>query len=192
MNDLLTRKQLSEKLGIHYITLANWIKKGTIIPEPKEKGKPQLYSYRKAMLAIGKEPKETYTLVFINDLLYKSEMHVENDSLLSKQYCVNKGWNYKVVFDSPLNPKSDGKKELIKAIFEEEAERIILPSKSKIGYGELLWIKQLCEARNIPLIVLGTDSKESEKQEQYRYALIIAKSLYESDRQLKEMCNEII
>ncbi len=130
--------------------------------------------------------------MFIDDLLYESKTHADNDALLSKQYCVNKGWNYKVVFDSPLSPQSDGKKELIKAVLELEAERIILPSKSKFGYGELLWIRQLCEARNIPLIILGSDSQEQEKQEQCRYALIIAKNLTSSPAILKELFNELI
>ena len=118
-NDLMTRKALATKLGVHYITIGNWMKEGKIIPEKKEPGQHTLFSYRKTMLALGKEVHETFTLIFISDVMYFKKDSLKEEQNLSKQFCICKGWQYKVIIYSPLaidSHKENGMKELIKEV----------------------------------------------------------------------------
>ncbi|MFW9618939.1 MAG: hypothetical protein ACMV0K_05595 [Sulfurospirillum sp.] len=177
-NDLMTRKALATKLGVHYITIGNWMKEGKIIPEKKEPGHRQVFSYRKVMTALGKEIKETYSLIFISDVMYDQKQNIEEEQRLSKQFCVCKGWQYRVVIHAPFelgSTNDDGVKELVREVLNGSVERVIIPSKSKLGFSEFFWIKSLCEEKSIPFVVIGVDVNETIGQS--TYALLMAKHL---------------
>lgn len=185
MEELMTKIDLAKAIGVHRTTITYWVKHNKIHPEPKQQGKPQLFSYHKVMLELGRVPKEFYTLIYLSDVSC-NESAQEEELRLLKNFCVGNGWRFKIITDPILSLNSN---ELFKALLSGCVERMIIPSKSSIGYVEFKYLKALCDEKLIHIIPLQHISDET--LDFCRHAIFVVKKLAGTNVEiLEELKNE--
>jgi len=184
MEELMTKLDLAKAIGVHRTTITHWVKNNKIHPEPKQQGKPQLFSYRKVMMELGRIPKEFYTLIYLSDVSCK-ESSQEEELRLLKNFCVGNGWRFKIIVDSVLSPNAN---ELFQALLSGCVDRMVIPSMSAIGFVEFKYLKSLCDAKLIPIIPLEITN---ETYGFCKHAILIVKKLAGTNEEIiEELRNE--
>ncbi|QEH06473.1 serine recombinase family domain-containing protein [Sulfurospirillum multivorans] len=180
MEELMTKLDLAKAIGVHRTTITHWVKSDKIHPEPKQQGKPQLFSYRKVMMELGREPKEFYTLIYLSDVTC-NEFTPEEELRLLKNFCVGNGWRFKIIIDSILSANSN---ELFKALLSGCVERMIISSMSSIGFVEFKYLKSLCDEKLIPIIPLQQITNET--LDFCKHAILVVKKLAGTNEEILE------
>lgn len=153
--DLVTKNELATFLKVHRDTIAKWEKEKKITSEPKQPGKIKRYSLHKVLVQLGKEELEQYTVIYANALSFSTKDALDSQIHLAKQFCSANGWRYMIVIDNPFEKIDDtqlGVGYLIELFANQKIERVILPTRSSVGYYEYRILEALCKSYKIPFI----------------------------------------
>ena len=155
-------------LGVTPPTLRKWEKDGKI-KSIRTVGNHRKYNIEDInVLLTGELPKNDKIVVgYCRVSTSEQKEDLERQKYLIENYCVSKGYKYKLISDigSGINYNKKGLIELIKLINNKEISKIILNYKDRlIRFGYEI-IEQLCSLNDIEIeIINNTDDKTYEQE----------------------------
>jgi excisionase family DNA binding protein len=165
---MINMKQACEILNVTPTTLRNWEKSGKITSY-KTTGNHRRYNIEdiNELLGINKSKKDKLIIGYCRVSTNEQQVELERQKYLIENYCVAKGYTYKIITDigSGINYNKKGLIELITLINNKEISKIVINYKDRlIRFGYEI-IEQLCELNNIQIEIINhTDDKTYEEE----------------------------
>lgn len=160
-NDYVKRSAVIEKLGVHYQTVNNMVKRGEL--ETKHlKGRKKLYNLGKYLRENDLEDKIGVCYCRVSSVKQKHDLN-RQIKLMTKKYP-----DYTILKDigSGLNFERSGLRQLLNMSIEGKIKEVVITYKdrlARIGYELIDWI--IRDKSNVKITILNKNKTETKEEE---------------------------
>ena len=190
----LTITEAAKLKGVSASTLRRWEAEGKLIPERTANG------HRRYDLAhlLGLKPNGALTVAYARVSSHDQKDDLDRQKQVLELFCASHGWQFQIIDDvgSGVNYSMGGLQRLIRAIADNQVERLVLAHKDRmLRFGSEL-IFNLCEHFGTEVVIINQTEDASSEEDLAKDLLEIitmfSARLYGSrDRKNKRIVEEL-
>ncbi|MEG4093026.1 IS607 family transposase [Microcoleus sp. Pol12B4] len=155
----LTITEAAKIKGVSASTLRRWEAEGKLIPERTANG------HRRYDLAhlLGLKPNGALTIAYARVSSHDQKDDLERQKQVLELFCASHGWQFQIIDDvgSGVNYSKRGLQHLIRAIADNQVERLVLTHKDRLlRFGSEL-IFNLCEHFGTEVVIINQTQNTS-------------------------------
>ncbi|MEG4021225.1 IS607 family transposase [Microcoleus sp. S13C4] len=155
----LTITEAAKIKGVSASTLRRWEAEGKLIPERTANG------HRRYDLAhlLGLKPNGALTIAYARVSSHDQKDDLDRQKQVLELFCASHGWQFQIIDDvgSGVNYSKRGLQHLIRAIVDNQVERLVLTHKDRLlRFGSEL-IFNLCEHFGTEVVIINQTENTS-------------------------------
>ncbi|MEG4210010.1 IS607 family transposase [Microcoleus sp. S13_B4] len=155
----LTITEAAKIKGVSASTLRRWEAEGKLIPERTANG------HRRYDLAhlLGLKPNGALTIAYARVSSHDQKDDLDRQKQVLELFCASHGWQFQIIDDvgSGVNYTKRGLQHLIRAIVDNQVERLVLTHKDRLlRFGSEL-IFNLCEHFGTEVVIINQTENTS-------------------------------
>ncbi|MEG4806821.1 IS607 family transposase [Microcoleus sp. F8-D3] len=155
----LTITEAAKLKGVSASTLRRWEAEGKLIPERTANG------HRRYDLAhlLGLKPNSALTVAYARVSSHNQKDDLDRQKQVLELFCASHGWQFQIIDDvgSGVNYSKRGLQHLIRAIADNQVERLVLTHKDRLlRFGSEL-IFNLCEHFGTEVVIINQTENTS-------------------------------
>ena len=155
----LTITEAAKVKGVSASTLRRWEAEGKLIPERTANG------HRRYDLAhlLGLKPNGALTIAYARVSSHNQKDDLDRQKQVLELFCASQGWQFQIIDDigSGVNYSKRGLQHLIRAIADNQVERLVLTHKDRLlRFGSEL-IFNLCEHFGTEVVIINQTENTS-------------------------------
>ncbi|MEG4055940.1 MULTISPECIES: IS607 family transposase [unclassified Microcoleus] len=155
----LTITEAAKLKGVSASTLRRWEAEGKLIPERTANG------HRRYDLAnlLGLKPNGALTIAYARVSSHNQKDDLDRQKQVLELFCASQGWQFQIIDDvgSGVNYSKRGLQHLIRAIADNQVERLVLTHKDRLlRFGSEL-IFNLCEHFGTEVVIINQTENTS-------------------------------
>jgi predicted site-specific integrase-resolvase len=155
----LTITEAAKIKGVSASTLRRWEAEGKLIPERTANG------HRRYDLAhlLGLKPNGALTIAYARVSSHNQKDDLDRQKQVLELFCASQGWQFQIIDDvgSGVNYSKRGLQHLIRAIADNQVERLVLTHKDRLlRFGSEL-IFNLCEHFGTEVVIINQTENTS-------------------------------
>ncbi|MEG4229760.1 IS607 family transposase [Microcoleus sp. N9_B2] len=155
----LTITEAAKIKGVSASTLRRWEAEGKLIPERTANG------HRRYDLAhlLGLKPNGALTIAYARVSSHDQKDDLDRQKQVLELFCASHGWQFQIIDDvgSGVNYSKGGLQHLIRAIADNQVERLVLTHKDRLlRFGSEL-IFNLCEHFGTEVVIINQTENTS-------------------------------
>ncbi|MEG4353298.1 IS607 family transposase [Microcoleus sp. LAD1_D5] len=155
----LTITEAAKLKGVSASTLRRWEAEGKLIPERTANG------HRRYDLAhlLGLKPNGALTIAYARVSSHNQKDDLDRQKQVLELFCASHGWQFQIIDDvgSGVNYSKRGLQHLIRAIADNQVERLVLTHKDRLlRFGSEL-IFNLCEHFGTEVVIINQTENTS-------------------------------
>ncbi|MEG4170870.1 MULTISPECIES: IS607 family transposase [unclassified Microcoleus] len=155
----LTITEAAKIKGVSASTLRRWEAEGKLIPERTANG------HRRYDLAhlLGLKPNGALTIAYARVSSHNQKDDLDRQKQVLELFCASQGWQFQIIEDvgSGVNYSKRGLQHLIRAIADNQVERLVLTHKDRLlRFGSEL-IFNLCEHFGTEVVIINQTENTS-------------------------------
>ncbi|MEG3835177.1 MULTISPECIES: IS607 family transposase [unclassified Microcoleus] len=155
----LTITEAAKLKGVSASTLRRWEAEGKLIPERTANG------HRRYDLAhlLGLKPNGALTIAYARVSSHNQKDDLDRQKQVLELFCASQGWQFQIIEDvgSGVNYSKQGLQHLIRAIADNQVERLVLTHKDRLlRFGSEI-IFNLCEHFGTEVVIINQTENTS-------------------------------
>ena len=155
----LTITEAAKIKGVSASTLRRWEAEGKLIPERTANG------HRRYDLAhlLGLKPNGALTIAYARVSSHDQKDDLDRQKQVLELFCASHGWQFQIIDDvgSGVNYSKRGLQHLIRAIAENQVERLVLTHKDRLLRFGCELIFNLCEQFGTEVVIINQTENAS-------------------------------
>lgn len=164
----MTIKKFAEKLGVTEQTLRNWDKSGRLKPAYRSESGYRYYSDKQLAQCTGlgtNTDDEKLVIGYCRVSTNKQKDNLERQVECVRQYCIAKGYRFKIVTDvgSGINYTKKGLQDLLILIMTNQVSKVVIMYKDRLVRLGFELIEVLCSFYAVDIEII--DNTEKTEQE---------------------------
>lgn len=167
LRKLVSIQEAADFLGVSVQTLRRWDREGRLHPHERTSGNQRRYDL--SLLnpeQFRSEASPRRTIAYARVSSHDQRADLERQKQVLELYCARQGWTFDLIADlgSGMNYRKKGLKQLLDAIIEGSAGRLVITHKDRLlRFGAEL-VFAICEAKGVEIVILnqGEDSSFEE------------------------------
>lgn len=170
MKDYMSIKKFAEAVGVTEQTLRNWDKSGQFKPAYRSNSGYRYYSKEQVARLTGIFNKESTpeksVIGYCRVSTRKQSDNLDRQIDCVKQYCLARGYQYKIVSDigSGISYNKKGLQDLLRAVVNNEVSKIVVMYKDRLVRFGFELIETVCNYHNVEIEII--DLTEQSDQEE--------------------------
>ncbi|MEG4918199.1 IS607 family transposase [Microcoleus sp. B7-D4] len=155
----LTITEAAKLKGVSASTLRRWEAEGKLIPERTANG------HRRYDLAhlLGLKPNGALTIAYARVSSHNQKDDLDRQKQVLELFCASQGWQFQIIEDvgSGVNYSKRGLQHLIRAIADNQVERLVLTHKDRLLRLGSELIFNLCEHFGTEVVIINQTENAS-------------------------------
>ncbi|MEG4232545.1 IS607 family transposase [Microcoleus sp. Pol11C3] len=155
----LTITEAAKIKGVSASTLRRWEAEGKLIPERTANG------HRRYDLAhlLGLKPNGALTIAYARVSSHDQKDDLDRQKQVLELFCASHGWQFQIIDDvgSGVNYSKGGLQHLIRAIADNQVERLVLTHKDRLLRFGWELIFNLCEHFGTEVVIINQTENTS-------------------------------
>ncbi|MEG3934754.1 MULTISPECIES: IS607 family transposase [unclassified Microcoleus] len=155
----LTITEAAKIKGVSASTLRRWEAEGKLIPERTANG------HRRYDLAhlLGLKPNGALTIAYARVSSHNQKDDLDRQKQVLELFCASQGWQFQIIEDvgSGVNYSKGGLQHLIRAIADNQVERLVLTHKDRLLRLGSELIFNLCEHFGTEVVIINQTENAS-------------------------------
>lgn len=159
---LISIGKVAEMFGVTPQTIRNWIKQG-IFRVKRTIGGHRRFELEEVQKLLGIEECEKATVIYARVSSHDQKEDLTRQKEELAKYCEEQNFSHVETIEdlgSGINYKKKGLQRLIRDVLRDKVKRIVLTYKDRLVRFGIEILEQVCQWKNVQLIVLHNDTGE--------------------------------